>query len=784
MSIKESPIPFPKPKDDQGIFEALYETFTLFVDHLEGRKEPRVLLAYPKIRFNRNVDINWDALGKRAADPAAWPTFDQAEIFSDIERVQVTMTKEEGKLLPTYDPPPRTFYLNGFKPIDKSKNLYWAYQPIDSNDAAQELNSFYYLRGLTYDIVKIANEDQEHYTTITGHYNKGIEDYLLPNSLMQLSPTELDERTTFGTKTPIELPDEYWNKLLSKAPTDIQEKARKQDYSEHKGEISPGLSWARYNRVQDEGTVSGYILQTIKDYHRLARIVIGWKIPFDEPFSSDMLNYSKGDIYIDPKTGKKYRTEYDPLIEIQYGDTTLYFNILPLTIDPIAKEAYYHFVVSLGFKEGTRGLDERTEAERQDVYAGLLKEIKKNLPKTIPTPEVQLPTRPRTIPTAVYIDRTTEQDLLPALLHKGIFTNYATLETATEILTREAQKTGKGEITNLTPEECREALGKAREYKDGGKVWRDYGDHRIGFSARLYLEYLNLTEDAIKEKALQINLFEEQNKQIAEALKNVKLYTIAHDMVHIVLSEVYTQQKAKGLEIPTATLLEYLGRLPGDPHIYEDIQEAIFSLRWIDYQHQEFNYTKEGKISRRRQGLKLESVGTFLYNITNTGQSYIVDVNENFIGCVTNLWGEKNKSKRERKSIFGPRGYYPYIPKQISHAHIQGYSYYGKLYLNWLLKERGNPRLKDHNFKIIAQPIRVHLEAAQIKGKRPNDAFRLLVEALKELSQVIHKTEPTIQDLQDVTRPSKMLDETLRVWVLKDAEKIVSLMDTLDQKKK
>jgi len=388
MSDKEEIIPFPKPKDDQGIFEALYETFTLFVDHLEGRKEPRVLLAYPKIRFNRNVDINWDALGERAADPAAWPTFDQADIFSDIERVQVTITKEEGKLLPVYNPPPRTFYLNQFKPIDESKNLYWAYQPIDSKDAAVELNSFLYLRGLTYDIVNIIKEDRQDYTIIKGIHNKnGIEDYLLPDSLMKLSHAELHEKMLSG----IEIPEEYRNRLLSKAPADIQEKAKKQDYSKYQGEISPGLSWAKYNRVQDESKVSGYVLGTIREYHAYARRVIGWKIPFDGTFSSDMLNYSRGDVYIDDKTGNKYRKEYDPLIEVKYGDSTLYFNILPLTIDPIAKEAYYHFVVSIGLKEGTPALDERTARERKKIWAGLLKEIKKNLPESIPTPEVKLP---------------------------------------------------------------------------------------------------------------------------------------------------------------------------------------------------------------------------------------------------------------------------------------------------------------------------------------------------------------------------------------------------------
>ena len=468
-------------------------------------------------------------------------------------------------------------------------------------------------------------------------------------------------------------------------------------------------------------------------------------------------------------------------------EVELYWIFWPILIEDGTTDAYFIVECGLTHISGLNPLLMNPEIQGK-FWNTVLNKIKRLAPDpdTITEDEgasstIQL-TQEISIPAVVKMDRGTEQDLLPAMLHKGIFTNYTTLETAEDILQRHAKQLGKEDQTALTREERREALTKAREYRAGGYVWRDYGDHRLGFSVLLYLDYLNLTEEDLKERAQQQSIFEEHNKKIADALKRVRLHTIAHDLAHVVLSEAYINQRVKGIQIPIAKLLEYLGRPAGDPHIYDDIRDAMFSLRHIDYQHQEFNYTKEGKISKRREGIKTETVGQFLYNVTHSEDAYTVDVNEKFLGCVGFLWGDKHH-KRDRRKIFG-RGYFDYIPRQISHAYIQGYSYHAKQYMSFLLSKTGNEALNTTEHRVIALPLTKHIEGARINGKRPNDAFRIFLDTLKEITQVVHKTEPTLKALQAVERPSNILDNTLKVWILKDPKAINALMLTLDAQKR
>lgn len=356
----------------------------------------------------------------------------------------------------------------------------------------------------------------------------------------------------------------------------------------------------------------------------------------------------------------------------------------------------------------------------------------------------------------VLIDRYTSQTLLKPFLTKNIFSGYTELKTRDEILKEELKKRHK---EKFEIEEIREILSKIKEYKYNGYYIKDYKDYVIGFSARIYIDYIKKTEQNFIKEVSQTNEKHEK-KEIEEVLKNLKLYKLAHKLAYVILGEVSIQKKYRNLEISKKRILELLGYTTKEKQIYQDIKEAIFSLRWLEFIM--WDYTKTNKRAKKRDYARGITVGNFLNTLTEIEHNYIIDVNEKFVGCIQYIIENDAKNKKDKLNYF----YYP-LNNLLATKNYSDSAYF----LNdFLIRESGNIKLNTDEYKIISYKAEKYIEEANIKYNHKTKKVRLFIKTLKELD-IIEKIEPTINNLEKL-KPKEILQTTLRIYIEKDMKKL------------
>jgi len=374
----------------------------------------------------------------------------------------------------------------------------------------------------------------------------------------------------------------------------------------------------------------------------------------------------------------------------------------------------------------------------------------------------------------VKIDRVTEQDLLPLLLTKSIFTNYSGLQTKEEIIKQECIRLNKEE---LDFEETRAVLTKAREYTTGIYVARDYGTHVIGFSCQLYLDYIKADEDELEDKLREPHLFPEVIEKIEQGLERVRLYRLAWKIAHVVLTEVYTQRKLRGLVIPKERMLRLLGYIPNEKQIYQKILQALNSLRVCSYRIWGYTFTPGYKKRTNRPGAG--SIGQFIYNVSWTPKDYILSVSENYVGCVYQLLLENKVPKKERKELF-QRSYFDWhsrIYKLTKDVPISV-----ELLSVFFIKERGNPKLRRPGIKVIAHTVETLARQALITHKRPRQRYHQTIETLEKV-EILEKIEPSIDELKQL-RPAIGLKTVVHSHMLSSAKELDKLIESKIKEKK
>ena len=208
----------------------------------------------------------------------------------------------------------------------------------------------------------------------------------------------------------------------------------------------------------------------------------------------------------------------------------------------------------------------------------------------------------------VKLDRTTVQEYFPMLTHRGVFSNYSSIPKKEDIL--EAEKKNLG-TDSLTLAQERAALSAVGKYRSKSYVIRDYGNYVIAFSAKLYLEDLEKTEQELKDEVL---IEEYGEERIQEALKKINTYKMAHKIALFILGQVYLQKKNEELVISKQQLVERLD-IQRMKHIYAYVKDAIHSLRWLNYAIYKYN-TKQ-KLSEESK-----TTGNFIYNLKETSTEY------------------------------------------------------------------------------------------------------------------------------------------------------------------
>jgi len=333
----------------------------------------------------------------------------------------------------------------------------------------------------------------------------------------------------------------------------------------------------------------------------------------------------------------------------------------------------------------------------------------------------------------VKIDRTTITELLPVFINKGIFAKYDGLPERADLLDQLKLDLG---VTELTTGQEREYLAQIGEYKTDDFVVRDYGNYLIKFS-------LNATKN-----------------NLSDDLRRIKLNKLGHRIAMIILSEVYHQRKWTDLEIPKEKILDYLGYSTASKQIYGDIKDIMFSLRWLEYELNEFRNTSS--INPR-----IIKTGNFIYDLEINPKSYVLDINKKFVGTIVYvLTRDKNtlpQNAFERLYIDYPTTLLP-----LSKDYSQG----AYLLSTYLMTQLGNSKLNTSTHKVIAQKISTLMEVMKLTYSRDDRNTQAFLSALEE-TQIIDRVVPDISTLREL-KTSRIQDQVVHLYVKKD----IKLLDS------
>ncbi len=329
----------------------------------------------------------------------------------------------------------------------------------------------------------------------------------------------------------------------------------------------------------------------------------------------------------------------------------------------------------------------------------------------------------------VKIDRTTITELLPVFINKGIFSNYDDLPERADLLIKHKEELG---VPVLTKEQERECLSAQREYKTNKYVVRDYGNYLIAFSLNAY------------------------NGNLSDDLQRVRLNKLGHKIAVLILSEVYNQRKWTDLEIPKQKIVEYLGYTSNDRHIYRDISNIMFSLRWLDYQIIE--YKNNVKVQK-----KSSTTGNFIYNLMEDSKSYTLCINKFFVGSVAYVI---NNDRNKLPDNAFSRGYFDYPTYLLPLA--KDYSQGAYLLSTFLMAEKGNSKLNTPEHKVVAYRIPKLMEIMKLNYSRDDKNYQAFLSALQE-TQIIDRVNPDISTLKRL-KTSRIQDQVVHLYVKKDID--------------
>jgi len=385
--------------------------------------------------------------------------------------------------------------------------------------------------------------------------------------------------------------------------------------------------------------------------------------------------------------------------------------------------------------------------------------------------KIELPSFLRLPPDEQYpivkMDRATEQDLLPLLLNKSIFTNYFSLPTKEEIIEQERKRLNK---EDLDFEEKRAALTRAKEYRQDGYVTRDYGNYVIGFSCQLYLGYIKAHEEKLEDAQNEPHLYPEVVQEIQQGLENIRLYRMAHRLAHIILAQVYIQKRLKSLVISKGDIVRFLGCSPNEKQIYQHIERALKSLLFCNYRIWGYNFTPGYKKRTDRPSSK--GIGWFIYNLKINPTNYILDVNDVYVGCVRQLLLKDKAPKKERKRLF-ERGYFDWISRIYPLTKDMPISV--ELLSLFFISETGNRKLNKPGTKVITHRVERLAKEAHITHSRASRRYNDTLSALGQI-EIIEKIEPPLSELKQL-RPSKGLKTILHVHMKGSAKELDKLIE-------
>lgn len=388
-----------------------------------------------------------------------------------------------------------------------------------------------------------------------------------------------------------------------------------------------------------------------------------------------------------------------------------------------------------------------TENDVKDFIISELKKIDKNINNT------------------VLIDRYTSQTLLKPFLVKGLFKGYTELQTRDEILETEKKERN---IDKFQIEDIREILFEAGEYKYNGYYIRDFKEFVIGFSARIYIDYLKEKEDSLKEEVKLLKI-ESEEKLITETLRKLHLYKLAHKLAIAILGEISIQRKFKNLKISKEYLITTLGYNVSEKQIYQDIKESIFSLRWLEFVI--WDYAKINKKAKKRNYANSITVGSFLNTLTEKEHHYIFDINEKFVGCLQYIIEKDAKENKDKLNYF----HYPLSNLSAT----KNYSNSAYFLTDFLLRESGNIKLNTQKYKIISYKIEKYITEANITNKHNTQKYRTFLNALSEID-IIEKIEPSINNLKKI-KPKKAFQTNLKIYIERDVKILAQKIQTQEE---
>ena len=361
-----------------------------------------------------------------------------------------------------------------------------------------------------------------------------------------------------------------------------------------------------------------------------------------------------------------------------------------------------------------------------------------------------------------FIDRVVRRDFLPMITHKGVF-KHSDAPEKKDLIAKEETQLGR----KLRKKEKIEVLNNAGYFKEKGFIFKSMGDYAIGFGYFLFSENeIKAFKERLEKDLHQPLLSEEEEKKrreiIERGLKKIQVYTLAHRLISIILSE-YLEQKILTFWMPKRKIITRLGYDPDkDRHIHADIQGAITGLRYVDYKI--YDYTGKAILDNLTQ-----LTGSFLTDVRENKYEYRFTVNPNWIGCVQHMCSSEKRSRAQRKKLFA-RGYDPILAKfgVLSKHYKQAYYHLGQ----FLIAESGNKRIKVPGYKVVIFKGARYITEANLRYDRIDKNIISLLSTFKDLlGTVVDKFDPPLETLKKLSS-KQFVNTKIRAYVKHPEKKL------------
>lgn len=375
----------------------------------------------------------------------------------------------------------------------------------------------------------------------------------------------------------------------------------------------------------------------------------------------------------------------------------------------------------------------------------------------------------------VHFDSTTSADSSKWFGARGVYHDIRKIRWIDDIIESEEKTLGR----KLNEAEKVAVLEREKEYLapdpnggDGVLVISDrWGEFLISTTLPVFnLSYIEEKRKNLQDRLANPELFDDPEtiEKINAELSKIILYQTAAKFYRLSVAAYY-DQKTEQLIIPKSEALKFFGRDSNDKAAYAEIKSA----GWAIY-----------NASIIIKGDRFNGAQRFWSSFHEDYKYFYIGFLPEILPATRELVESYGKERTpETREILRQRRYYEYPPR----IDAAGLSAYGDFYVQFLLRENGNHKIKNvpDGQKVIAYSGGRHCTEANIQDSNNNRKLKAMISTWRDImnkTNVIIKIEPGLKTVAGM-KPKQFLKSIIHVYAISEAEKINEYLRERQQKK-